>query len=78
VPNEQAEANDRGFAERGHFRCPCHASLYNRYGQIIAGPATRPMDRFPLRIQDGAVYVETGPQRAIRRAVAGADDITPA
>src|ERR1700737_454963 len=55
----------------GLFKCPCHGSIYNRYGQIIQGPAPRPMDRFPLAIDaSGKITVQTGPSIAISRAVA--------
>jgi cytochrome b6-f complex iron-sulfur subunit len=77
-PLGPVEDADRGFAERGHFKCPCHSSQYNRYGQITYGPAPRPMDRFPLRIDNGTIFVDTGPERAISRSVAGPSDATPA
>jgi cytochrome b6-f complex iron-sulfur subunit len=65
---------DTGFATKGRFNCPCHGSIYNRYGQIVTGPAPRPMDRFPLRIEGEKVLVETGPTKAISRPVASADE----
>ncbi len=58
------------IAPQGRFNCPCHGSLYDRYGQIIAGPAPRPMDLFPITIEGGRIYVQTGPQAARQRAVA--------
>lgn len=42
------------------FHCPCHGSLYNRKGEVAGGPAPRPMDIFPVSIQNGQVYVDTG------------------
>jgi cytochrome b6-f complex iron-sulfur subunit len=47
---------------KGWFRCPCHGSTYTRDGGIIVfGPAPRPMDVFPLAVQDnGGLVVETG------------------
>ena len=56
----------------GRFNCPCHGSLYDRYGQIKGGPAPRPMDMFPLSIRDGRIFVESG--KAIQRSVAEGDD----
>jgi cytochrome b6-f complex iron-sulfur subunit len=69
--NDPVMPGDEGFAQKGRFNCPCHGSIYNRYGQIIQGPAPRPMDRFPLTIEAGKVRVETGPQKAITRERAG-------
>lgn len=68
VPWRDADpSEDPGF-EKGRFNCPCHGSIYNRYGQIITGPAPRPMDIFPVEIKDGKVLVSTGPDKAIQRA----------
>jgi cytochrome b6-f complex iron-sulfur subunit len=66
------EVDDR-FAEKGRFNCPCHGSIYNRYGQILAGPAPRPMDAFPVTIEGGRIRVQTGPQAAVTRERAGPD-----
>lgn len=66
--------------EKGRFNCPCHGSLYDRYGQIISGPAPRPMDFFPLEIRDGKLMVATGPDKFVTRAQAahGPPHVTPA
>jgi cytochrome b6-f complex iron-sulfur subunit len=42
------------------FHCPCHGSLYDEHGEVTGGPAPRPMDIFPVTIQNGEVYVDTG------------------
>jgi len=72
------DGGDRAFSDRGRFKCPCHQSTYNRYGQIVFGPAPRPMSQFPLYVETGKLVVETGPNRAIIRDVAKASDATPA
>ncbi len=72
------DGGDLAFTDHGRFNCPCHGSIYNRYGQIIQGPAPRPMDRFPLRIENGKILVDTGPTKAISRAEASASDAVPA
>jgi cytochrome b6-f complex iron-sulfur subunit len=66
-------ANDKSedtIGPSGRFNCPCHGSIYDRYGQIITGPAPRPMDAFPVSISGGQIRVETGPSKAIERATA--------
>jgi cytochrome b6-f complex iron-sulfur subunit len=45
--------------EEGQFHCPCHGSLYNEVGEVIGGPAPRPMDTFPVAIRSGEVWVDT-------------------
>jgi Rieske Fe-S protein len=49
-----------GEKTTGIFHCPCHGSIFTANGQIIAGPAPRPMDLMELRIEDGKVVVDTG------------------
>lgn len=49
----------------GQFHCPCHGSLYNAKGEVIGGPAPRPMDLFPIEVVNGELVVDTG--RAITR-----------
>jgi cytochrome b6-f complex iron-sulfur subunit len=62
---------DLPFASAGRFHCPCHGSIYNRYGQIIQGPAPRPMDLFPISVDStGKITVKTGPSVAVSRSVA--------
>jgi Rieske Fe-S protein len=64
---------------KGRFNCPCHGSIYDRYGNIIAGPAPRPMDIFPVEIRDGKVYVNTNPTQAKQRSADTVHDTpTPA
>lgn len=49
-----AEAEDQ-------FHCPCHSSLYNRYGEVTGGPAPRPMDLMAIEFDEtGALIVNTG------------------
>ncbi|MEJ2749343.1 MAG: Rieske 2Fe-2S domain-containing protein [Anaerolineae bacterium] len=45
--------------EEGQFHCPCHGSLYNKVGEVIGGPAPRPLDLFPVSIKSGEVWVDT-------------------
>ena len=61
VPWEQAS---------NEFRCPCHGSVYNLIGEYQSGPAPRGMDRFPISIRNGHVFVDTssvveGPARGV-------------
>ena len=49
---------------KGWFRCPCHGSTYTKEGGVlVSGPAPRPMDVFPIEVQeDGSIIVDTGRQ----------------
>ena len=46
--------------EEGQFHCPCHSSLFDRRGEVTGGPAPRPLDLFPVSLQDGSLVVDTG------------------
>ena len=45
--------------DEGQFHCPCHSSLFNRRGEVIGGPAPRPLDLFPVSLKDGNLVVDT-------------------
>ena len=45
----------------GQFECPCHGSVFNRAGDLLAGPSPRGMDEHPLEVgDDGLFYIDTG------------------
>ena len=39
------------------FKCPCHGSVYNINGAVQAGPAPRPLDTLPSKVENGELYV---------------------
>lgn len=51
----------------GRFVCPCHASAFDIRGEVLGPPAPRPLDLFPVRIENDLVRVDvTSPQRRSR------------
>jgi cytochrome b6-f complex iron-sulfur subunit len=62
--------------EEGHFHCPCHGSVFNQSGEVLGGPAPRPMDLFPISIRSGEVWVDTG--KPIQRSTFEDDQVTGA
>jgi cytochrome b6-f complex iron-sulfur subunit len=53
--------------ERKQFICPCHASAFDKTGNVINSPAPRPLDYFPVSINAGKVMVDTGRKRKRRK-----------
>lgn len=49
----QASIESKGFA------CPCHASKFNIYGEVLSPPATRALDVFPVYFEKGELIVDT-------------------
>lgn len=47
-------------ADEKQFHCPCHSSLFNTRGEVIGGPAPRPLDLFPVEVVNGNIVVDTG------------------
>jgi cytochrome b6-f complex iron-sulfur subunit len=58
----------------GRFACPCHASLFDLRGDVLAPPAPRPLDLFAIRIENGIVKVDVS--AAIRRSAFDASQVT--
>ncbi|MEX2181555.1 MAG: Rieske (2Fe-2S) protein [Gemmatimonadaceae bacterium] len=59
---------------QSRFYCPKHKSTFRPEGTLIQGKATRNLDRFAVRIEDGDVLVDTATRiRSDRDAGAWAD-----
>ena len=43
--------------------CPCHGSQYDREGQVVRGPASRALERYPVRSSGDELIIEVGAPR---------------
>ncbi|MBI4295708.1 MAG: ubiquinol-cytochrome c reductase iron-sulfur subunit [Chloroflexi bacterium] len=59
VPWKEDEQSEDKLAPKGRFNCPCHGSIFDRYGQVIVAPATRPMDLYRIQLDGDKLIVET-------------------
>lgn len=43
--------------DTGNLPCPCHGSVYNISGDVIAGPAPASLKSFSVRLVDGTMII---------------------
>jgi len=48
-----------GFLEDGVVECPCHGGKFNiKTGEILAMPPVVPLPVYPVKVENGIIYVE--------------------
>lgn len=52
-------------AKENRFACPCHGSSYDITGNVLTAPAPRPLDIYPVSIENKVVKVDTA--KSIKR-----------
>ena len=45
--------------EENKFHCPCHSSIFTPVGEVVSGPAPRPLDIFSIEVKEGTIFVDT-------------------
>ncbi len=47
----------RWEGDQRQFYCPCHNSYFHLDGKVLGGPAPRPLDTLPVKIENGRLLV---------------------
>jgi Rieske Fe-S protein len=47
----------RWIADREQFFCPCHNGVFDKEGNVVSGPAPRPLDRYEVEVEDDQLFV---------------------
>ena len=44
-------------ADAKYFQCPCHRARFDKFGQVLRGPAPSPLTPIPTRIEKDVIWV---------------------
>jgi len=50
----------RWVADTEQFFCPCHNGVFDKNGEIVAGPVPRPLDRYEVKVEDEQLHILGG------------------
>ncbi len=53
----------RWLATADLFMCPCHGGVFYADGQVASGPPPKPLNRYPVRVNNNEVQILTMPVR---------------
>ncbi len=48
----------RWITDHNRFECPCHGSIFDVDGKVLAGPAPRVLDTMPARVENGRLLIQ--------------------
>ena len=50
----------RWVEDQQTFFCPCHNGVFDKTGEVVSGPPPRALDQYPIKVEDGQLYIQGG------------------
>lgn len=50
----------RWVEDEDQFFCPCHNAVFDKQGQVVAGPPPRPLNKYEVKVEDDQLFVLGG------------------
>jgi menaquinol-cytochrome c reductase iron-sulfur subunit len=50
----------RWILDQDKFYCPCHNAVFDKDGQVVAGPPPRPLDQYQVKVENGQLFIQGG------------------
>ncbi|HSR47182.1 MAG TPA: ubiquinol-cytochrome c reductase iron-sulfur subunit, partial [Anaerolineales bacterium] len=50
----------RWIDDRSEFFCPCHNAIFDKSGEVVAGPPPRPLDQYPVKVENDTLFIQVG------------------
>jgi Rieske Fe-S protein len=47
----------RWISEQEEFFCPCHNAVFDREGEVVAGPPPAPLERYDVKVENDQLYI---------------------
>jgi Rieske Fe-S protein len=43
---------------KSRYFCPCHGGVFDDQGNVVSGPPPRPLDTYPVKIENGRILIQ--------------------
>ncbi len=50
----------RWITEKEQFFCPCHNAVFDKAGNVVAGPPPKPLNRYQVKLENDQLYILGG------------------
>lgn len=50
----------RWVEDEDQFYCPCHNAVFDKQGQVVAGPPPKPLDQYEVKVEEDQIFVLGG------------------